>query len=101
MPGVLVALEDIHAFTVERWGDLQADIYIADIFSVCEVMADRPRRKIPAEFGVGGYFAAYKAHIVYWREAANGDVIVVCIIHGERNLPRHVAAAFLDLDGAE
>ena len=97
-PLALTALEEIYSYTLETWSEAQADEYVSGAFTFCDGLADRPRRRIPEAFGVDGYFAVYQRHHIYWREAVNGDVVVVCILHSQRDLPHHVSTAFAEED---
>jgi len=96
LPTALAALDEIYDYTLEQWGMAQADAYVSGAFDFCGGLKARPRRKIPEALGVFGYYAVYRRHHIYWREAANGDVIVVCVVHSERDLPRHIVAAFAE-----
>jgi toxin ParE1/3/4 len=53
----LVRLEDIYRYTLEQWGEAQAERYIRGLFARFEAIADRqiPWRPVPAEFGVEGF----------------------------------------------
>ena len=64
-PLALAALEDIYTYTLESWGEAQADNYISGAFTFCESLTDRPWRRIPEAFSVDGYFAVYQRHQIY------------------------------------
>jgi toxin ParE1/3/4 len=87
-------LDEIHQYTLEQWGEAQADRYIYGLYERFQAIADRtsPWRTIPAEFGVDGYFGRYERHFIYWRVLSDGAVGIVTILH-ER---MHQAARFAD-----
>jgi plasmid stabilization system protein ParE len=76
-------LDAIYRYTRDRWGEVQADHYIAGMFEAFERIEARGvvSRPIPAAFGVDGYFFRYERHFVYWRRLSNGDVGIVTVLH--------------------
>ena len=98
MPAALAALDDIATYTAETWGEAQRDTYISGLFTLCENLAKKPRVAIPKTLEIDGFVGRFGKHRVYWREAANGDTIIVHILH-ERMLPeRHLYGAFEELE---
>ncbi|MCG9917168.1 MAG: type II toxin-antitoxin system RelE/ParE family toxin [Phenylobacterium sp.] len=79
----LVRLEDIYRYTLEQWGEAQAERYIRGLFARFEAIADRqiPWRPVPAEFGVEGFVGRYEHHLIYWRALTDGDVGIVTVLH--------------------
>lgn len=79
----LVRLEDIYRYTLEQWGETQADRYVQGLFDQFSAIAARqvPWRPVPAEFGVKGFVVRYGRHLIYWRELAGGEVGVVTVLH--------------------
>lgn len=76
-------LDEVYRYTRERWGDVQAEQYLAGMFAAFDGIATHGvlARPIPAEFGVNGYFIRYKHHVIYWRHLANGDIGIVTVLH--------------------
>lgn len=76
-------LDEIYRYTRDRWGEAQAEGYIAGLFAAFEQIEARGVRSrlVPAEFGVEGYFFRYERHVVYWRWLSNGDIGIVTILH--------------------
>lgn len=76
-------IDEIYQRTLERWGDAQADDYILGLFARFEEIADRtiPRRAIPSEYGVDGYYCRYQRHFIYWRVLEDGSVGIVTVLH--------------------
>ena len=98
MPAALAALDDIATYTAETWGQEQRDIYIQGLFTLCENLTKKPKVAIPKALQIEGFVGRFQKHRIYWREAANGDTIIVHILH-ERMLPeRHLYDAFEGLE---
>lgn len=98
MPAALAALDDIATYTAETWGETQRDTYIRGLFTLCENISKKSKVTMPKTLELDGFVGRYGKHRVYWREADNGDIIIVHILH-ERMLPeRHLYTAFEDLD---
>lgn len=76
-------LDEIYRYTLDRWGDAQAEAYVRGLFECFDQIAkrDRPWRLIPAEFGVEGFYGHYERHFIYWRMLSNGAVGIVTILH--------------------
>jgi plasmid stabilization system protein ParE len=77
------SLDEIYAYTRERWGDEQASRYIVGLFEAFERIGSHGiiSRPVPAAFGVDGYVFRYERHFVYWRRLSNGDIGIVTILH--------------------
>ena len=76
-------LDEIYRYTVEKWGQAQAEHYIRGLFDAFEridshVILSRP---IPAEYGVEGYWFRYEKHYVYWKRLNSGQIGIVTILH--------------------
>jgi toxin ParE1/3/4 len=76
-------LDEIYAYTRDKWGEAQAERYINGMFARFDAIADRqfPWRPIPAEFAVSGYFCKYESHFIYWKILTDGTVGIVTILH--------------------
>ena len=81
-------LDAIFRHTRDRWGEAQAEAYIAGLFGACEGIERHATlsRPIPAEFGVNGFFFRYQKHLVYWRRLSNGDIGIVTVLHERMHL---------------
>ena len=76
-------LDEIYAYTRQKWGEAQAETYIRSLFDKFTAIAARDFawRPIPAEFGVDGYVCRYKKHFIYWKLLSDGEVGIVTILH--------------------
>lgn len=76
-------LDGIYKYTLETWGQAQAETYIRGLFDCFHDIADRKRpwRQIPAEFAIDGYFTRYEHHFIYWKVLEDGRVGIVTVLH--------------------
>ena len=76
-------LDEIYRYTRDRWGVVQADRYISDLFEAFSKieMHGVASRPIPAEFAIDGFYFRHEHHFVYWRRLSNGDIGIVTILH--------------------
>ncbi|MFC0687645.1 type II toxin-antitoxin system RelE/ParE family toxin [Novosphingobium clariflavum] len=76
-------LDEIFVYSLDTWGQEQAETYIRGLFACLDRIARRELlwRAIPAEFGVDGYYCRHEHHYIYWRLLADGDVGIVTILH--------------------
>ncbi len=76
-------LDEIYRYTRDRWGEARAEAYVTGLFAAFERIETRgvASRRVPAEFGVDGYFFRYERHFVYWRRLSGGDIGIVTILH--------------------
>ena len=82
-------LRDITAYTLERWGEVQADRYLLQLEVCCSQLADRPTLGRPCDDVRPGLRRMSSGrHVVFYRE--HGDGIWVTRILHVRMLPeRH------------
>jgi toxin ParE1/3/4 len=82
-PVAIRQLDEIHAYTLDRWGDVQAERYARGLFALFAEIATRRIlwRPIPAKLGVRGFQARYEQHNVYWREAGADEVRIFSVLH--------------------
>lgn len=73
-------IDEIHRYSLERWGEARADAYIAGLFEAFEGIATGGT-VIPADFGVHGYVFRYERHFIYWKRLSNGGIGIVTILH--------------------
>ena len=76
-------IDEIWRYSLERWGEAQADAYVTGLFEAFEGIATGAvaSRPIPAPFGVDGYVFRYERHFVYWKRLDNGDIGIVTVLH--------------------
>ena len=76
-------LDEIFAYTSDKWGDAQAESYVRGLFDCFDRIARRETtwRAIPTEFGVDGFYARHEHHYVDWRTLSDGTVGIVSVLH--------------------
>lgn len=76
-------LDEIYLYTLDNWGEAQADQYINGLFDRFEAIVHNafPWRPIPAEFKIDGYVCRYEKHFIYWKILADGTIGIVTILH--------------------
>ena len=76
-------IDEIYAYTRNRWGEDQAETYVRALFDCFGRIAARDImwRAIPAEFGIDGYYTRHRHHYIYWRVLSDGAVGIVTILH--------------------
>jgi len=76
-------LDEIYQYTLHKWGENQAKIYVDGLFDVFEKIVKKQvlSHPVPAEFGVNGFYVKYKKHFIYWKYLESGEVGVVTILH--------------------
>ena len=84
-------LLSIADYTLRTWGEAQADRYIGELETCCQMLADNPRLGRPCdEVRPGLRRMEHGKHVVFYRLQKPGGIIVVCILH-QRMLPERQA----------
>jgi toxin ParE1/3/4 len=93
------AIDDLYAYTVERWGEEQADKYLAGLFSRFEAIVSKEVlwRPVLADLEVEAWVTRYEHHYIYWKQLDDGRVGIMAVLH-ER---MHQAARLVELSGKE
>lgn len=89
-------LDEIYQYTLETWGEDQADRYITNLFGQFERIATRNTlwRSVPAEFGVAAWFCHHNRHYIYWKELKGGDIGIMAILHERMHQIEWFASAY-------
>lgn len=76
-------LTEIYRYSVETFGERQADLYLDALFACFGTIAgDRSIwRPIPARYGVAGWFVRCERHFIYFRVLNDGDVGIATLLH--------------------
>jgi len=77
------AIDDLYAYTFERWGDAQADKYLSGLFTrfAAIVSKDVLWRSVPPEFEIEAWVCRYEHHYIYWKELEDGRVGIMAVLH--------------------
>ena len=85
-------IEDIYLFTLDRWGEMQADRYIDGLFDTFGGIADgtAPFRKINDLSGRDVRATRYAHHVVFWQPHPIHGVAILSVLHGRMDLPERL-----------
>ena len=77
------AIDDLYAYTFERWGDEQADKYLSGLFARFEAIVSKEVlwRPVPPEFEIEAWVSRYEHHYIYWKQLDDGRVGIMAILH--------------------
>ncbi|WP_083876139.1 type II toxin-antitoxin system RelE/ParE family toxin [Caenispirillum salinarum] len=90
-PRARADLGEIWDYTVERWGEIQADRYVRLIASVCDDLAAGRRTGTSAEALRAGYLRCRAgSHILFYCCTHGGDIEVIRILHQRMDVDRHL-----------
>lgn len=89
-PSAQADVDEIWVYTVERWGVEQAELYVRQLGSAVETIAQNPQRDRPCDEIREGY-RRYPSgsHVVFYRITSK-EVVVVRILHQRMDFNRHV-----------
>lgn len=88
-PAAQADLDDIWDYTVDRWGEDQAARYVTDIRDACQGLAAGTRHSRPSDVRHGYHKCLSGAHILYFRIADDGTIIVIRILHQRMDVGQH------------
>ena len=80
-------LLNIGGYTLHTWGEAQADRYIGELETCCQMLADNPMLGRPCDdIRPGLRRMEHGKHVVFYRLQKPGGILVVRILH-QRMLP--------------
>ncbi len=76
-------ISEIYDYTERTWGSEQAEKYIREMFDFFQEIAAKEIvwKKIPAHYGVDGFYNRYEHHFVYWKILSSGEVGIAALLH--------------------
>lgn len=94
------AIKDIWKYTVDQWGEDQANVYIHGLHGTIQKLAENRMiwRQLTHPGVQGVYFARYEHHYLFFRELSDGCLGVISVLHENMNLPFRLCE---DLDEAD
>ena len=83
-------LEDIFVYTIETFGELQAERYRASLERGCQRIADDPRlgRSI-AGASRSFFYHPCESHVLFYMKQADG-ILIVRVLHATMDFVRHL-----------
>ena len=89
-PAAQADLENIWDYTVERWGEAQAEDYTRNIQAACEALSEGTMIIRSAEEVRAGYRkVAVGSHVMFFR-MGSGVVEIIRILHQSMDVERHL-----------
>lgn len=84
-------VNDIWDYTAAKWGLRQAASYIRDVRDACTALAQGQQPHRSAAVRDGYHKTMVGLHMIYFREADDGLIVVVRILHQRMDVGRHLA----------
>ena len=85
-PEAILDLQNIYDFTVEEWGEAQAEKYLNEIYVVFERLVQNSGiGRFRAELGNGLRSIPAGAHIIFF-QPLQSDVAIIRVLHGARDV---------------
>ncbi len=86
----LADLEAIRDFTLERWGAVQAERYLRELFACFDELAANPRLgRSREEVGRGCRSFPQGRHVVFYEIGSKG-IEIIAIVHQGADVERHL-----------
>ena len=101
------AQDEIWDYTVENWGEAQAEKYIIGLHGHIRALAGQEKlwRLLPGTLILPGdldadiYFSRYERHLIFFRVLSSGVLGVLSIIHESRDIPVTLAKDLRGIEG--
>jgi toxin ParE1/3/4 len=88
-------LNEIYGYTFARWGEEQAERYLALLWDAMESLPDNPDRwRLRNHVHPGCRICLAGKHAILYR-VRDGNVEVARVLHGMMDFPRHVPKNFM------
>lgn len=88
-PLALADLENIWAYTTERWSQDQAESYHADIVAALEGLSTATKMGRPVDVWPGYLKYAVGSHVVFYRQT-EANIEVIRILHQSMDTGKHL-----------
>jgi toxin ParE1/3/4 len=80
-------LREIWSHTALQWSEMQADLYLNEIFDCMEGIALNPHVGMQVDWVRPGYRRrVVRSHILFYRIAADGAPEIIRILHGRMDI---------------
>jgi toxin ParE1/3/4 len=82
-PLATAQLADIYNYTLQTWGEDQADTYVQAILNTFDAVSKDPTlgRPIASQHEVIGRYVRCGKHFVYWQSFSDGSFGIAAILH--------------------
>jgi toxin ParE1/3/4 len=90
-PKAIVDINSIWKYTFRTWSRTQANRYVAQIYEVCQKIADNSAiGKLRYDIDEKLYALLSGKHIIFYRVASPNEIIIVRILHGQMDLKSRI-----------
>jgi len=85
-------LIEIWDYTLEKWGEKQADAYVRGLVGAIHSLASNRQRwrRVPDRNLAGVWFVRHEHHYIFFREISGGSVGVITVLHESMDLPARI-----------
>jgi len=89
------AQDDIWQYTVDQWGEEQAEKYIIGLHTHLQALAKKQKLwrslpsgpLVPSDLDMEVYFSKYEHHHIFFRTLSKGRIGIMSILHERSNIP--------------
>lgn len=86
-------LKSIARFTQSQWGVRQRNLYLKEMDQVFRLLADTPQMGRPCDEIREGYRKfPHGAHVIYYKNPTDSEVLIVRILHGTMDVDSNIGA---------
>ena len=91
-PSARIRLNQIWEYSVEQWGEGEAESYVRGLFEYVASMAARRHEWRPVKHDrfKGVFFVRYRHHFVFFKELGSGALGVISILHEKMDIPQRL-----------
>ena len=94
------AQDDIWDYTVDNWGQAQAEKFIRGLHNHLQMLSDKlkpwcelPNSLIvPPNLDSAAYFSKYEHHYIFFRTLSKGRIGIMSILHEKSDIPVRLSA---------
>ncbi|MDQ7072536.1 MAG: type II toxin-antitoxin system RelE/ParE family toxin [Gammaproteobacteria bacterium] len=94
-PTAVQQQDEIWDYTVEQWGEQQAEKYIRELHQHLHNLASNrmlwrslPNTLVvPQDLSISVYFSYFNKHIIFFRDLSDGMIGIMSILHETMDLP--------------
>ncbi len=90
-PKAVRDLAGIWNYTVQTWGESQADNYIHDLNGSFESLSENPEKGKSCDDIRNGYRKYYvDKHVVFYRQISKTEIEIIRVLHQAMDINRHL-----------
>lgn len=98
--------DEIWNYTVENWGEKQAEKYITELHRHLEKLSDNKllwrslpgNLAVPDDLDIPVYFSHFQHHYIFFRELSDGCIGIMTILHDSMDIPVRLGEDLLRIE---